>query len=75
MTDKNGIETELAADDVVIAIGFRPLSSIRASLQGTGFPVYEVGDGKQVANILRAVWDARKSREAFDNINKSTLFC
>lgn len=57
-TDKNGEEIEIPADDAVIAIGFRPLPSMRSELLGAGFPVYEVGDGKQVANILRAVWDA-----------------
>ena len=48
----------ISADDVVIAVGFRPVPSIAKELDGCGIDYYEVGDGKQVANILNAVWDA-----------------
>lgn len=52
-------ETEvIPADDVVIAIGFKPLPSFARELEGCGMEIYEVGDGKQVANIMNAVWDA-----------------
>ena len=51
-------EQTIAADDVVIAVGFRPLPSFAREVEGCGAEIYEVGDGKQVANILNAVWDA-----------------
>ena len=53
-----GEVTELEADDVVIAVGFRPVPSMADQIQGIGAEVFEVGDGKQVGNILNAVWDA-----------------
>lgn len=48
---------ELAADSVVIATGFRPLPSMAADLKDSGADIYEIGDGRQVSNILQAVWD------------------
>ena len=51
-------ERVLEADDVVIAVGFRPLPSFAREIEGCGAEIYEVGDGRQVANILNAVWDA-----------------
>ena len=48
---------ELATDSVVIATGFRPLPSMAAELNGCGADIYEIGDGRQVSNILQAVWD------------------
>ena len=53
-----GEEQSIEADDVVIAVGFRPLASFAKELEGCGMELYEIGDGKQVANILNAVWDA-----------------
>ncbi|MCD8249598.1 MAG: FAD-dependent oxidoreductase [Lachnospiraceae bacterium] len=50
----------IPADSVVIAVGFRPIPSIAKELEGYGMEVYEVGDGKQVANILNAIWDAHE---------------
>ncbi len=54
----SGATQTLSADSVVIAVGFKPLQSIREQLLGCGIEVYEVGDGKKVGNILTAVWDA-----------------
>lgn len=52
-------ETELVeADDVVIAIGFRPRPSLRPELEGAGCEVYEVGDGNHVGSIMTAMWQA-----------------
>ena len=53
-------ETLLEADTVVIAVGFHPLASMARELQGSGIEVSEVGDGKQVGNILTAIWDAHE---------------
>lgn len=48
-------EKTIPAESVVLAIGFRSLPSLRAPLQGQGFPVYEVGDGNQVGNVMTAI--------------------
>ena len=53
----DGIRT-LPADTVVIAVGFRPNPSLAPSLRGHGYEVFEIGDERQVGNILTAIWDA-----------------
>lgn len=45
------------ADSIVIAVGFRPASSMAQELSGCGAAVYEIGDGQKVSTILHAVWD------------------
>lgn len=59
-----GAQKTLECDTVVIAIGFRPLKSMRNELLGNGFDVYEAGDGTRVGNILNAVWDAQEVAKA-----------
>lgn len=53
-----GNEELVEADDVVIAIGFRPRPSLRPQLEGAGCEVYEVGDGNHVGSIMTAMWQA-----------------
>lgn len=53
----DGVRT-LPADTVVIAVGFRPNPSLAPSLHGHGYEVFEIGDERQVGNILTAIWDA-----------------
>jgi 2-enoate reductase len=53
----DGVRT-LPADTVVIAVGFRPNPSLAPSLRGHGYEVFEIGDERQVGNILTAIWDA-----------------
>ena len=53
----DGVRT-LPADTVVIAVGFRPNPSLAPSLRGRGYEVFEIGDERQVGNILTAIWDA-----------------
>ena len=50
--------TQLVADSVVLAIGFRPLASLADELRSRGIEVTEVGDGRQVGNIMTAIWKA-----------------
>ncbi|MBD5553342.1 MAG: FAD-dependent oxidoreductase [Desulfovibrio sp.] len=50
-------QTELAADTVITAIGFKPGKSMREELSAAGLTVYEIGDQRSVADILQAVWD------------------
>ena len=49
-------ETELAADTVILSVGFRPLPSMTPEFANCGAAVYEIGDGQKVATILKAVW-------------------
>lgn len=58
MVAHNGEVSELKADSIVFAVGFRPVKGLYRSVLGKGKDVYEVGDGKKVANIMTAVWDA-----------------
>lgn len=53
-----GERETLPADSVVIAVGFRPQPSMAEALKGRGYEVYEVGDGRQVGNIMTSIWDA-----------------
>ena len=48
----------LAADTVVLALGFRPAASHASEFVAFGVDVYEVGDGCQVGNIMTAIWEA-----------------
>jgi 2-enoate reductase len=53
-----GKTEELAADTVVIAIGFKPLPSMAEELYGAKLEVYDIGDGSKVGNVMTAVGDA-----------------
>ncbi len=53
-----GERRTLAADSVVIAVGFAPVPSMAEELRGRGYGVFEVGDGRQVGNIMTSSWDA-----------------
>ena len=57
-TDEEKTVSEIEADTIVIAIGYKPLPSMVQDLYGSGIEVYETGDGKQVGNILTSIWDA-----------------
>lgn len=48
-------EESLAADTVVLAVGFRPRPSLADALLGHGIEVYTVGDGSKVGSVMTAV--------------------
>lgn len=50
-------QKEVVADSVIMATGFRPMPSMAAELKGCGADIYEIGDARQISNILQAVWD------------------
>ena len=54
----DGTESVIEADTVIFAIGLKPNKSYARDLLGSGIAVYEVGDGKQVANIQRSTSEA-----------------
>ncbi|MBQ3282475.1 MAG: FAD-dependent oxidoreductase, partial [Atopobiaceae bacterium] len=53
-----GEKRTLEADTVVLALGFRPAASHAAEFAVPGVDVYEIGDGRQVGNIMTAIWEA-----------------
>jgi len=57
IVESKGEKQALEVDTVVIAVGFRPAPSMREALSRSGATVYEIGDGRQVGTILRAIWD------------------
>lgn len=54
----DGSQETLPADSVVLAIGFKPLPSMRSQLMGNGFDIFEIGDGNNVADINNAISQA-----------------
>lgn len=52
-----GEKKTLQADTVIIAMGLHPENSLCDDLRGEGMEVFEIGDGRQVVNIMNAVWD------------------
>lgn len=52
-----GEKKTLEADTVILAMGLRPNNSFASELDGEGMEIYEIGDGRQVVNIMNAVWD------------------
>jgi 2-enoate reductase len=57
--DNEGTSKIIEADTVIMSIGFRPIDPIpTGELDDAGVQVYRIGDGRQVANIMTAIWDA-----------------
>lgn len=58
VTDTDGTETTIEADQVIFAIGLKPNKSLAEELYGCGIEVHEVGDGRRVGNICTATSEA-----------------
>lgn len=56
--DADGHQTTVAADSVILAIGFRAVPSLRKQLLGSDFDIYEIGDENNVADIHNAISQA-----------------
>lgn len=54
----DGTEETLPADTVILSIGYRPIPSLKEGLKDCNAEVIEIGDGKQVGNVLTCVKDA-----------------
>ena len=54
----DGTEKTLEADTVILSIGYRPVPSMKETLHSCGAKVIEIGDGRQVGNVLTCVADA-----------------
>ena len=57
IVDTGGSKTELNADSVVLALGFKSESSLREHLEGRVPELFAVGDCVQPRNILYAMWE------------------
>ena len=57
VADKDGNASEIPADTIVNALGFKPVNSLEAELKDSGIKVITIGDALGAANILKAVAD------------------
>ena len=55
--NENG-EKEISADTVLVAVGYRSENNLQEDLLGLNIPVYNIGDSREVKNIIHAIWDA-----------------
>lgn len=55
VSDHEGIKSEVEADDVIIAIGFRCRPSMAYDLMETGAEVYEIAAGNGIGSVLSQV--------------------
>ncbi|MDN5348512.1 MAG: 2-enoate reductase [Clostridia bacterium] len=56
--DKSLRKTNLPADTVVLAVGFKPEQGLYRSLMGEIPELYLIGDSRKPRNIMGAIWDA-----------------
>lgn len=57
VTEKEGTKEEIAADTIVMAVGYRPVNTLYQELTQAGIPLYNIGDSRKVNNIMQAIWD------------------
>ena len=58
LIDKNFKQTSLKADTVVIAVGYKPDNKLYNDLKCEVNELYNIGDSREAANIMNAIWDA-----------------
>lgn len=51
-------EKEIKADTVIVAVGYRSNSSLYDSMRTSNKIIYNVGDSRNVHNIMYAIWDS-----------------
>lgn len=56
--EQDGKETELLADNVIIAVGFRSQNTLFEELKFDYAQIYNLGDSKKVRNIRASIWEA-----------------
>lgn len=56
--DRNGEKLHVEGKTVVLSVGYRPENRLYEVLRDAGEEVWLLGDARQVANIMYAVWDA-----------------
>lgn len=55
--EKDGASENIAADTIVMAVGYRPVDTLYQELKFAGVPLYNIGDSRKVNNIMQAIWD------------------
>ncbi|MBS5788009.1 MAG: FAD-dependent oxidoreductase [Clostridioides difficile] len=58
LIDTNGIEEEIDADSVVLAIGYTPENKLYNDIKNEIDDIHLIGDASHVNNIMYAIWDA-----------------
>jgi len=53
-----GAEKEIFADNIIIAVGFKPKKTLFEELKFDYGRIYNLGDSKKIRNIRAAIWDA-----------------
>jgi len=48
----------VAADTVIISVGYRADSTLYEQIRQLGIPVHNIGDSRDVKNVMHAIWDA-----------------
>lgn len=63
--DNDGVTVEcdnniikIAADTVVIAVGYKAETSLMDELSESTADIYQIGDSRKASNIMSAIWDA-----------------
>lgn len=59
-----GEEKTIAADCVILSIGYRSQPSLAQTLSDCGAKVYEIGDGARVGNVLTCIRDAYQTAKS-----------
>ena len=65
MDDSVSVETpngekEIKADTVIVAVGYSSQKEIYDTMTDSNLIVYNVGDSRNVHNIMYAIWDANQ---------------
>ncbi|HBC93309.1 MAG TPA: 2-enoate reductase [Pelotomaculum sp.] len=58
LVDVNGKERQIKADSIVLAVGYDSVNDLYEALQYELADIHLLGDARNVANIMYAVWDA-----------------
>ena len=58
LVDVKGTKEDIKADSIVLAVGYNPVNSLYNELKYEVSDLYLIGDARNVANIMYAIWDA-----------------
>ena len=61
VVEKDGVQDEIHADTVVLAVGYKANDNLYQALKDSGKEIYLLGDAKQPSNIMHAVADGNKA--------------
>jgi len=51
-------EISIPADMVVVSVGYKADAALYNTISQIGVPVYNIGDSREVKNVMHAIWDA-----------------